>query len=161
MFKKSSLQVVGVNAIRLAKPKVIIDAATSTQFSQDVIDKVNAIAKACVPDAHSSTTTRLEELSRVLGEYRTARVDHLVPQKANIFASPAEISDEFFAIQRTESTDPVLAQELLVDALISSLDLMVKDLLLSGESSGLSEVEQNSILSLFILLAEIVLPPSL
>jgi hypothetical protein len=55
----------------------------------------------------------------------------------------------------------VLAQELLVDALINSLDLMVRDLLLSGDSSGLSEVEQDSILQLFIYLAEIVLPPSL
>jgi hypothetical protein len=161
MYKKSPLRDVCVGAIRLAKPKVIIDAATSTQFTQDVIDKVDAIAKACVPDAHSSTTRRLEELASALAKYRTARVDHLVPKKANIFASPAEISDEFFAIQRTDSTDPVLAQELLVDALINSLDLMVRDLLLSGDSSGLSEVEQDSILQLFIYLAEIVLPPSL
>jgi hypothetical protein len=159
MFKKSPLQVVVADAIRLARPDVIIGAATSTRFRQDIIDKVNAIANCCIPDAYSSTSTRLEKLSKALGEYRTARVDHLLPKKADENSSPAAISDDYFAIQRNETSDPELAQELLVDALITSLDLMIKDLLLSGVTNNLTEVELNSVLSCFFVVAEIVFTP--
>jgi hypothetical protein len=81
----------------------------------------------------------------------------MVPARASDDALPNEISDLYFGIKRTDTEDPKLARELLVDALMGSVELMSEDLLSNG--SDLSELETNAVLTIFLTIAEVVSEP--
>ena len=92
-------------------------------------------------------------ISNVLGEYGVSSEKHAVPYNAASTATPGVISDDYFGILRNDCS-PEFALELLVDALISTMERVSKDILSSG--SELTEIELNHLLTLFLNIADIV-----